>query len=264
MRCAPYPGATIDTIYRYISMYDLTQFKSIIIYCGGNDSTKPDKMKSFKHGYDTLLKFIKNKNPDRMRGVSLQFLSKRVQRNDSCKYSYKKLGWNTWCHLHRCIFSIHYNNEPRTNFYKPRDWIQLSNSGTKRLLGTINLVISIVDNFKFCVFQQVSENKPEISNQRKGRQHRYQGGHVGEQQPRREPDTNVHNGASDHTTQTYREGCPSYGGQHRHVDPHTYNENAHYNYRGDSYWHENHDRNEQYGHHYDSNENYGQTHDGNS
>ena len=266
VHCAPFPGATIDTIYRNISMYDLTQFKSIIIYCGGNDSTKPDKMKSFKDGYDTLLKFIRNKNPECM-----VYLCSSCPRGDTdtthVNTVIKSLAGTHSATYIDTYSAFYYNNELRTKFYKPRDWIHLSNSGTKRLLGTINLVISIVDNFKFCVYQQMSENKPEISNQRKGRQHRYQRGHAGEQQPRREPDTNVHNGASQHPAQTYRDGSPSYGEQHRHVDPYTYNENAHYNYRGDSYWHENHDRNEHYehyGHHYDSNENYGQTHDRNS
>ena len=182
-----------------------------------------------------------------MYGVSLQFMSKRGHRHNTRKYSDQKFGWTHGAIHIDAISAFYYNNEIKTKFYKPKDWIHLSNSGTKRLLDTINLIISIVDNFKFCVYQQGSEIKPENSNPHKGRQYRYQGGHAGEQQPRREPDTNVHKVASQHPAQTYRDGSPSYGGQHRHVDPYVYGENAHYNYRGDNYWHENHDRNEHYG-----------------
>ena len=40
----------------------------------------------------------------------------------------------------------------RHHFFKPRDNIHLSRSGTKRLLGTINNHLYIVENFEKCVF----------------------------------------------------------------------------------------------------------------
>ena len=61
------------------------------------------------------------------------------------------------------------NNGLRTKFYKPRDWIIYQTRVFKRLPGTINLVLPIADNLKFCVYQQVSENKPEMANLHKVR-----------------------------------------------------------------------------------------------
>ena len=118
MHCAPFPGATIDTIYRNISMYDLTQFKSIIIYCGGNDSTKPDKMKSFKDGYDTLLKFIKNKNPECM-----VYLCSSCPRGDTdtthINTVIKSLAGTHGATYIDAYSAFYYNNEVRTKFLSP-------------------------------------------------------------------------------------------------------------------------------------------------
>lgn len=40
----------------------------------------------------------------------------------------------------------------RYHFYRPRDNIHLARSGTKRLLGSINIHLDIVENFEECVF----------------------------------------------------------------------------------------------------------------
>ena len=43
-------------------------------------------------------------------------------------------------------------NQLRHHFFKPRDNIHLSRSGIKRLLGTINQHLCVVDNFEKCVY----------------------------------------------------------------------------------------------------------------
>ena len=267
VHCAPFPGATIDIINKNISMYNLTQFKNVIIYCGGNDSATPDKMEHFKKGYETLLKFIKTKNAECMvymcnscpRGHT-----DTTRVNNEIK-SLAEAHGASYVDANSAFYD--YNNELRTKFYKPRDWIHLSNSGTKRLLGTINSLLPIVENFKFCVYQQVSENKPEISNSYKHGKPRYHGQHRREQQNQREPDTTLHNGRSQRVMQHNRDTISSYGGQRRSADPYPDNDNNHYQYRStsqDTYQHEYYGRNENYGHNYARNENYGQYYDQNS
>ena len=64
VHCQPVPGATIIQIKEKITMYDLSQFQNIIIYCGGNDSAKSDNTDSFKKAYEQLLQYIRSKNPD--------------------------------------------------------------------------------------------------------------------------------------------------------------------------------------------------------
>ena len=56
------------------------------------------------------------------------------------------------------------NEDLRTKFYGKRDWIHLSNSGIKRLLGTISNVTSIVENFDICVFPAQSDRKFQSQN----------------------------------------------------------------------------------------------------
>ena len=51
VHCQPIPGATIDKIKEKIMMYDLSQFKNIIIYCGGNDAAKSDIPSDFRKEY---------------------------------------------------------------------------------------------------------------------------------------------------------------------------------------------------------------------
>ena len=275
VHCAPFPGATIDTVYRNIAMFDLTQFKNVIIYCGGNDSAKSGNMEHFKNEYDTLLKFIKTKNP----GCML-YLCNSCPRGDTDTTNVntviKSLAGTHGATYIDAYSAFYYNNELRTKFYKPRDWIHLSNSGIKRLLGTINLTIAIVENFKFCVFPPVSENRAETSNSHTEGKPNHRG-HQREQKRRREPDTNPHNGRYHYTTQHNRDTNSSYIRQNRNDQPHPGNENGHYHYgsttqdnyqqgyydRNDNYEHY-YDGNEKYEHYYDSNENYGQHYNKNS
>ena len=271
VHCAPFPGATIDIISKNISMYDLTQFKNVVIYCGGNDSAKPNNVENFRKGYDTLLKFIKNKNPECM-----VYLCSSCPRGDTDTTDVNKvIKTMTVAHGGSYVdaYSAFYdnNNDLRTKFYKPRDWIHLSHSGIKRLLGTINLVLPIVDNFKFCVYQQVSENKPEMANLHKVRNPRNQGRRQREQPNRRETDINhystAHSGRSKYSPQFNRDTTSSYGGQNGFTNSYPENNNDHYQYRSESqytYHNGQHcDINENYGLHYDRNENYQQHYDRN-
>ena len=64
VHCQPIPGATIGKIKEKIVMYDLSQLKNIIIYCGGNDAAKSDIPNAFRKEYESLLQNIKRRNQD--------------------------------------------------------------------------------------------------------------------------------------------------------------------------------------------------------
>ena len=262
VHCAPFPGATIDVINRNITMYDLTQFKNVIIYCGGNDSARSNNMEHFKKGYDTLLNHIKNINP----GCKV-YVCSSCPRGDTDTTDINKLIKSVAAEHGATFVDTYspfydYNNELRTKFYKPRDWIHLSNSGTKRLLGTINSVLPIVENFKYCAYPQDSENMADKSNSNTDRQTRYHGKQPRRQQGRRAPNVTSQSGGTQQTTRHNQDTSASYAGRHRSADHHHDNYDCRYHHRDsqDTYQHEqyenygiSYDRNQNYGNHYDTN-----------
>ena len=66
------------------------------------------------------------------------------------------------CDFHKCVFldinKTFYNiyDDPKSHFYKSRDFFHLSPSGTRGLLGCINQHIEIVENFKLCAYTRQS------------------------------------------------------------------------------------------------------------
>ena len=146
----PFPGATVETIWNKIVMYNLVQFKSVVIYVGGNDAARsrdPD-MEYFEEKYDQLIKYIKTQNPS-----CDIYLCNMCPRGDAEINRTNEVIKNLST-VHETAYIDVLNgfydkqNELRSYFYGERDWIHLSPSGIKRLLGTINSHIHIVDNFK--------------------------------------------------------------------------------------------------------------------
>lgn len=152
VHCQPFPGATIDTIINKIDLFDLSKFGSIVIYVGGNDSPKIRDTESFETQYRELITLIREKNSDCKiylcgscpRGDTDVTIINKVINKLAEEYSLRYIDTYTPFYDK--------NEDLRTKFYGKRDWIHLSNSGTKRLLGTINNVTSIVENFDTCVF----------------------------------------------------------------------------------------------------------------
>ena len=267
VHCAPFPGATIDVISRSIIMYDLTQFKNIIIYCGGNDSAKSNNMEHFKKGYETLLNHIKKINP----GCNV-YVCSSCPRGDTDTTDINKLIKSvaaehgaTFVDTNSAFYD--YNNELRTKFYKPRDWIHLSNSGTKRLLGTINSVLPIVENFKYCVHPQHSENVTELSNTHRDRKTSYHGTRPRGQHGRRAPNSTSQSGGAQQAMRNNQDTGSSYAGRHRSADHHHDKDDHRYHHRDTpqyTYQNEHYDQNRNYGTFYDRDEYYGHHFDTNS
>lgn len=161
VHCQSFSGANIRTIKDKISMFDLTKFRNVVIYVGGNDAAKSDDNELFVKHYQDLTKLIKEKNSD-----CRIYLCSSCPRGDTdvSKFNDEIEGLAS-SHAVRFIdiYPTFYdkNKDLRTKFYGKKDWIHLSNSGTKRLLGTIDRVIPIVRSFDTCVFASETHEKRE-------------------------------------------------------------------------------------------------------
>ena len=61
VHCQPFPGATIKD---KISMFDISKFKNVVIYVGGNDAAQSDNTEMFVKCYKDFITSIKEKNRD--------------------------------------------------------------------------------------------------------------------------------------------------------------------------------------------------------
>lgn len=152
VECQPIPGATIDMVIDKIHLFDLTKFDNTVVYVGGNDSSQHADPEFFEMKYDQLISHIKTKNPD-----CAIYLCTSCPRGDTdvteTNDMIQQLCDNDTV---KCINTnaafYDKDHQLRHHFYKLRDNIHLSRSGVKRVLGTINQHLGVVDNFQHCVF----------------------------------------------------------------------------------------------------------------
>ena len=152
VHCQPLPGATIEIIKDKISMFDISKFKNVVIYVGGNDAANSDNTETFIKRYKDVITSIKKKNKD-----CRIYLCSSCPRGDAEVHKFngeiEKLATENSVRFIDIYPAFYDKNEDlRTKFYGLKDWIHLSNSGTKRLLGTIDRVIPIVSSFDACVY----------------------------------------------------------------------------------------------------------------
>ena len=179
VECQPIPGATLSKLVEKIKIYDLKCFENIIIYVAGNDASQKKDMEYIEEKYEQLINYIKSKNPTvtiYLCGVCPRGDASVIELNEVIK----RLN-----DVHKTVFidtSKNFYNKHKqlkAHFYKPRDNIHLSSSGTKGLLGSISQHIDIVDSFKYCAFGLTTQG-----NGRAQYTHQPNHGHVGPQ-PRR-------------------------------------------------------------------------------
>ena len=157
-----------------IQIFDLKCFENIIIYVAGNDSANIISDTDFEfveEKYEQLLNHIREKSAE-----SNIYLCSLCPRGDT---SVKEVNYmikrqceyhqGTFIDVHKAFYNKH--NQLKNYFYKPRDNIHLSASGTRGLLGAINTHIDIVDNFKSCALSGFSSQFNKKSQGKK--QHRY-------------------------------------------------------------------------------------------
>ncbi|MES9881522.1 MAG: GDSL-type esterase/lipase family protein [Sedimenticola sp.] len=215
VECLTLPGATVDVIQRKIKIFDLKQFDNVIIYVGGNDASQDTDCELFEERYEQLLMYVKKSNPSCRvficnscpRGdVNVQEFNDIMQRQ--CDTHNVKL-----IDAHSAYFGK--DGQLRSYFYRPRDNIHLSNSGTKRLLGTINDHIKIVENFEICAYdahknQQMNTRpyqwNPNLRNPAQSSRHigNHQYRPTEYRQTNRRGDNQHYGGHNDHSQGTFR------------------------------------------------------------
>ena len=152
IECRSIPGATMDTLTEKIKLYDLSKFTDIVVYIGGNDSSRNTDIEYFEEKYEQFLSYVKEKNQ-----TGKIYLCTPCPRGDTDVSDINDVIFRL-CEEHEvmCISTnaafYDKHNTLRTHFYKERDNIHLSRSGVKRLLGTINQTLHIVDNFDHCAY----------------------------------------------------------------------------------------------------------------
>ena len=152
VECQPIPGATLEKLLEKIKIYDLKNFENIIIYVAGNDASQKKDIEYIEEKYEQLINYIKSKNPTvtiYLCGVCPRGDTSVIELNEVIK----RLN-----EVHKTVFIDTFKNfynkdkQLKAHFYKPRDNIHLSSSGTKGLLGSISQHIEIVDSFKYCAY----------------------------------------------------------------------------------------------------------------
>ena len=151
-------GGNIHKVTNQLKVFDLKQFTDIIIYVGGNDAASKSDPELFEVKYDQLIQHIKDVNDQ-----CQIFLCNSCPRGDCStsevndlikslaeEYQITMIDVNkSFCDSRKKIIDRYYS----------KDCIHLSNSGVKRLLGTINTEISVVHDFDKCIFNGHQQRK---------------------------------------------------------------------------------------------------------
>ncbi|MEW8547726.1 MAG: GDSL-type esterase/lipase family protein [Candidatus Thiodiazotropha sp.] len=148
-------GATVNDLIEEISVYDMRNFETCIIYIGGNDCANGTDVKTFVDAYDQLLSLIKTTNP-----ACRVYICNIAPRGDVDVTGFNKgidrlsKHWehqNVRCMTHTYDYFVAKNYLPAGRYFS-NDGIHLSHSGIKRLLDAINTTIKIVVDYQLCVF----------------------------------------------------------------------------------------------------------------
>ena len=146
-------GGNIEKIFTQIKVYDITKFSHVIIYVGGNDASNGTDIEYFEERYDQLLQFIKESNSQ-----CKILMSNSCPRGDTSTSDINDII-QALAEYHGAIFIDQYKafHDRYGNIiqgYYNTDGIHLSSSGVKRLLGTINREVTIVNDFARCFFDR--------------------------------------------------------------------------------------------------------------
>ena len=143
-------GATVDTVLNELLVYDLHRFSHAIIYVGGNDASSRTDIEYFEEKYEQLLVHIQENSQCKI------LLVNSCPRGDVDTGEVNEVIQGLKEHhklelvdVHEAFFNR--NGELIRRYYS-WDSIHLSDSGVKRLLGTINNKVNIVEDFSRCVF----------------------------------------------------------------------------------------------------------------
>ena len=144
-------GATIDTLCKEIEVYDLQNFSHAILYVGGNNASSKTDCEYFEEKYDQLICFIKERNKD-----CKILLVNSCPRGDADVSQINEII-SGLANQHNVIlvdaYKAFFNKKGQLsqNYYSS-DKVHLSDSGMKRLVGTISSHLDIAEDYSRLVF----------------------------------------------------------------------------------------------------------------
>ena len=161
--CAHYPDAKIDTVCDKIKLFNLSEFRNIIVYVGGNNAMNNlalnDSYKYFEERLDKFITYIKRENSE-----CNIFIYNMCPRGDKNVSTINEIILRQ-CETHNVTLVDAYHgffdkrNQLRRQFFNPRDNVHLSRAWSRRLLGAINEKVEVVDDFAYCAYNDNSRNQ---------------------------------------------------------------------------------------------------------
>ena len=153
-------GGNIDKVASQIKVYDITKFSHVILYVGGNDASNGTDVEYFEEKYDQVIQHIKESNKN-----CKIILCLSCPRGDTCTSEVNNIIQSLAQHHGIGLIdqdkAFHNKHGNIIAGYFHTDSIHLSASGVKRLLGTINQEVTIVNDFEKCAYGRPSGNKPQ-------------------------------------------------------------------------------------------------------
>ena len=155
-------GATVKDLLEDISVYDMRNIETCIIYVGGNDCANNMDTDTFVDTYDQLISIIKASNPSCK--IYLCEIAPRgdvdvTEFNRSIEKLLKHWGrQNVYRVSNTHGYFLDKNYIPTRRYYSS-DGIHLSHSGVKRLLDAMNTSVKIVVDYELCVFSSFKKQK---------------------------------------------------------------------------------------------------------
>lgn len=144
-------GGNIDKVSTQIKVYDIRKFSHVIVYVGGNDASNGTDIEYFEEMFDQVIQHIKGAN-----NQCKIILCTSCPRSDTSTSDVNDII-QTLAQHHNISFidqnkAFHDRHGNIIAGYYDTDGIHLSPSGVKRLLGTINREVTIVDDFAKCAY----------------------------------------------------------------------------------------------------------------
>ena len=151
----PKSGAKVQDIIDDITLYNMKNFQSVVVFIGGNDSSSGTDIKLFEEKYDELVSLIQTSNPNchlYICSISPRGDTNVKMYNDCISRVASHWGKHKVTLINESSnFFIGKDGMPTDRYYG-NDGIHLSNSGIKRLLHAIESHIHLIDDFDKCIF----------------------------------------------------------------------------------------------------------------
>ena len=138
-------GAKVKTILNEIKMYDLQQFSNVVIYVGGNNASNKTDIETFEDLYGQLLEHIKEKSECRI--ILVNSCPRGDTDTSTVNSVIRRLSEYHNTELVDSYKAFYDKSAKLIERFYSSDYIHLSDSGTRRLLGSINEKLEIVEDF---------------------------------------------------------------------------------------------------------------------